>query len=118
MKDTTVAISIKTEGSENYLQVQAKKSYSEPLKGTPCLFGGSSLMPVQGRKVLIAPCSEMSQRTKARNLYAKRIKLLMSSGLIAGITPTSERKRSNQQTLDFALFSPDGIDCEEEQGLG
>ena len=37
--------------------------------------------------------------------------LLIASGLIAGITPTSIRKRSAQRTLDFALSRPDGGDA-------
>jgi len=41
------------------------------------------------------------------------MRLLIASGLIAGITPTSTRKRSPQAILDFALSRPDGGDVDE-----
>jgi hypothetical protein len=52
----------------------------------------------------------MKERIAARASYVKRIRLLIASGLIAGITPTSIRKRSPQGTLDFALSRPGGND--------
>ena len=39
--------------------------------------------------------------------------LLIASGLIVGITPTSIRRRCGQQTLDFALPQPDGAGADE-----
>jgi hypothetical protein len=81
---------------------------------TLCGCGASSLTiastsePANDSKASIAPCSETSRRTAARTLSGKRTRLLMRSGLIAGITPTSIRKRSPQLTLDSAFSVPDG----------
>jgi hypothetical protein len=69
---------------------------------------GESSSTTADSKASTVQCSAMNQRIAARTSYAKRIKLLIASGLIAGITPTSTRKRSPQRTLDFALSKPAG----------
>jgi hypothetical protein len=48
------------------------------------------------------------ERQSGINCAVFRTQLLIASGLIAGITPTSTRKRSAQATLDFAFSKPDG----------
>lgn len=52
--------------------------------------------------------SETKAHIKAANSYDRRIRLLTASGLIAGITPLSERKRFPQQTLDIVLSKQGG----------
>jgi len=86
-----------------------ENSSYEPSVQTPCSSGASLSTDAQVKPESTARSSETSQRIKARNSYVKRIKLLMSSGLIAGITPTSVRNRSNQKTLDFAFSKQAGI---------
>jgi hypothetical protein len=56
-----------------------------------------------------------SQPEQLARSYDRRIRLLIASGLIAGITPMSIRRRSPQQTLDFAL-SPLAGDGAANQG--
>lgn len=66
-------------------------------------------MPVDKPESTVQP-SETRADTKAANLFDKRMRLLIASGLIAGITPTLIRKKSNQQILGFALLPQDGDD--------
>ena len=51
-------------------------------------------------------------RIKARNSYVRRMRLLIASGLIAGITPTSTRNGSSQRILAFASSEQVGSDAE------
>jgi hypothetical protein len=95
--------------------VQGKRSFSGLRKRMQCGSGETSTT-IAGSKGSIAPSLGMSQRIEARNSYAKRIKLLIASGLIAGITPTSTRKGSPQGILDFALRSRAGVDAAEPKG--
>lgn len=64
---------------------------------------------------LTVPPSEMKALSNHQNLWNKRIALLMSSGLIAGITPMSTAKRSSQKTLDFAFCQRDGNVLEKQK---
>ncbi len=59
-----------------------------------------------------AQCSAMRVNTYRHCSYAKRMQLLMQSGLIAGITPMSTAKRWSQGTLDFASSQQVGDDAE------
>jgi len=95
---------------ENYSSAPERKLYSEPKKETPSLCG-ETFSTTPDRKELIAPPSATKAATDPATSYAKRIRLLMSCGLIAGMTPTSTRKRSAQQTLDFAFSPLDGCDA-------
>jgi len=63
---------------------------------------------------LIALSSETNRRSYRQNLSDKRMKLLMQSGLIAGIIPTSIAKRSHQEILDFVLWQQDGKNVEQQ----
>jgi len=106
--DTTVAIDTPTSDLENCSQVQAKKSSFAQKQAMQCLCGEGSSTALASA-VSTAPYSETKARIDPANSYTKRIKLLIESGLVAGITPTSTRKRSDQQTLDFALSPQGGI---------
>lgn len=84
-----------------------KKLSLEP--SPPMLFlRGDDSSTTQDSKASTAPSSGTNQRTVAQNSYGKRMRLLTASGLIAGITPTSTRRGSAQQTLDFAFWPPAG----------
>ena len=107
MKDITVATSTKTDDNENYSLGPEKKLSFAQRQAMQCLCGaGSSTAAVNA--VLTAPYSEMKAQSNPVNSYNKRIKLLIESGLVAGITPTSIRQQSSQQTLDFVLSKRGG----------
>jgi hypothetical protein len=77
-----------------------------------CLFGETS-STIADKSESTAPSLGMKERIAARTSYAKRTQLLMRSGLIAGITPTSQRRKLGQGTLDIASSRPDGNDADE-----
>jgi hypothetical protein len=69
----------------------------------------------KNNQVSTVPCSEMSLSIKAANSFDRRTGLLMSYGLIAGIIPTSIRKRSPQETPGFAFLPPVGKGAEPQK---
>src|SRR3990167_6582303 len=110
MSDITVAADTPMAEPENCSRDREKRSSSERNSVMPSGSGGSSRI-IQDSKESTAPCSETKAHTKARLSFNRRIKLLMSSGLIAGITPTSTAKQSAQLTLDTAFSRLDGCDA-------
>ena len=92
------------------LSDRVRKSFCARCGLTQCSCGENSSMTV-GSKESTAPFLGTNQRTAARNLYARRMRLLISSGLIAGITPTSTRNGSPQKTLDIAFSVRGGVDA-------
>lgn len=111
---TTRHISMRTVGSGNYSVAPVKKSCSELGKEMLVLFGENSKTTAV-RKELTAPFSATSQPTLVVNSYAKRMRLLIESGLVKGIIPTSKRKGSGQLTLDVVLRQPGGSDAESQK---
>jgi len=107
MNDTTVATNTKTGESESCSQAPERKLSFAQKQAMHCLCGDGSSTD-RANAVSTAPYSETKVSIDPQTLYAKRIKLLMQSGLVAGITPTSVRNQSNQQTLDFAFSRPGG----------
>jgi hypothetical protein len=63
---------------------------------------GESSSTTAASEVSTAPSSAMSPSISVQNSYAKRMQLLMQYGLIAGITPMSQRRRLGLRFLDFA----------------
>ena len=114
MKDIIPHITTKMGESVSSSSVQVKKLSSAQKQAMRCLCGDGSLTPAENA-ASTAPYSETRVFIDPRTSYNKRIKLLIEFGLVAGITPTSRRKRSNQQTLDFALYPQDGNDLNEKQ---
>ncbi len=98
------------EGAAN-LSGQGNILSSEQVTPTPCLFGESLLM-TPANKELIVPSSEMKLRTDiARPSLSDRLTpLLISAGLVRGITHTSIRKQSGAAIRDSALWPLDGGD--------
>lgn len=109
MNDITVAITTGTVESANCSPGRVRKSFSERNQETQCSSGDDSLTIVDNR-ALTAPYSETNQRTKVRNSFVKRTQLLISSGLVAGITHTSTLEKSGQTTLDSVSLPPGGDD--------
>ena len=114
MKNIIQPINMQTDEKESCSLDPARKLSSVQKQRMQCLCGEDSLLPAENAEST-APFSETSQSIRARNLSDKRIKSLIASGLVAGITPMSVRKQSNQQTLDFALSKQDGSDLNEKQ---
>jgi hypothetical protein len=84
-----------------------KRSCSEPSEQMPSSSGETSLTTADSRESTV-PSFVTKDPAYHRASSDKRIKLLIASGLVAGITPTSTRHQSPQQTLDFALSPPGG----------
>lgn len=97
--------------SANCSADQARKSSCEHGKEMLVLSGENSKMTA-AKKESTARCSATSQPTLVQNLYVKRMRLLMRSGLVKGTIPTSKRKGSAQLTLDAVLKWPVGNDAE------
>lgn len=114
MKDIIPHITTKTDEFESSSLVPVKTLSSVQRQAMHCLCGDGSLMP-PGNAASTAPYSETRVFIDPVTSYNKRIKLLTESGLVVGITPTSKRKQSSQQTLDFALSKLDGNDLNEER---
>lgn len=114
MSATTATESTQTAESACCSSAQERSGPSEPGPVTPSLFGGSSLTtaltsePESGSEGLIARPSETKVRIEARNSYVRRMRLLIASGLIAGITPMSIRRGFNQGCLGGVFSRPDG----------
>ena len=100
---------------------QAKRSYCVRCRVMRCLYGESSLTNVSItaqdylKMELIVQSSAMNRSGSVRNSSDRRMRLLMSSGLIAGIIPTSIKKRSHQKTLDFVTKRQDGSYAEQQK---
>jgi len=124
MNDTTPVTTIET-GED-------QKSSSDRENILPCeqdlgmlfLFGGSLSTPALtngqncGKRESIAPRSATKERTRAADLFAKRTRLLISAGLVRGITPTSIRNTCGVAIPDFVSSWQDGngadlqkVDC-------
>ncbi len=103
----------KTAEKGNCSQDQAKKLSFAQKQEMQCLCGAGS-STAAANAVLTAPYSETKASIDPATLYTRRMKLLIASGLVAGITPMSERRRSPQATLDFALSQLGGNDSTDE----
>ena len=115
--DITLHINTGMDENENYLLGREKRLSFAQKQRMQCLCGDVLSMEA-ANAVSTAPYSETKANIDPATLYGKRMKLLIESGLVAGITPTSTRKRSNQQTLDFALSRQDGDDSIDEPEVG
>ena len=114
MNDSILHTNTRTDENESNSSVPEKKLSSAQKRQMRCLCGGDSLM-IQESAESIVRYSEMNHSTKARHSSDRRIKLLIASGLVAGITPTSKRKRLPQRTLDFAFLPLDGEGSDGKQ---
>lgn len=93
---------------------QASISYSEHSTPTLSLFGDALLMtPSQSSTASTAPCSETRGRSSRRSLSDRLMPLLISRGLVRGITPMSMRVRFGQRTPAFAFLQQAGGDAVE-----
>lgn len=115
MSATTRPINTKTVGRENYLQGQEKRSFCEHEQQTLFSFGDGSLTEAD-RRELTALFSATSQQLEARTLSDRQILLLIISGLVAGITPTSIRNKLGAPIPDFVLSLPGGASVVQQKG--
>jgi hypothetical protein len=99
------------ENCSSVLERNSSFALSTPMRASSGVCSSMTVSTIEqasDNQELTAPSSVTSRRIAARTLFVKRTQLLIASGLIAGITPTSTRKRSAQATLDFAFSKPDG----------
>lgn len=113
MKSTTQNGSIES-SDKDCSPVPVKSSSSEPSGVTQCLFG-ETLLTTRDRKASTVPCSETKADTKAVSLSDRLTPLLISSGLVKGIIPTSLRVRSNPVIPAIASWLRDGYGLQSEQ---
>ena len=91
-----------------------KRCYFAPRRVTPSGAGGDSLTTASTRepeivsRALTAPSFGTRAPSSVPSSFAKRMRLLMRSGLIAGITPTSIRRGSGQGCLELVFSLPVG----------
>ena len=120
MNDIIHADSTPTVERGNCSVAPVKRLFSVPTLAMLDLFGGSSLTTVStnelanGKAESTAPSSATSREYSAANSFAKRTRLLIAYGLIAGTTPQSVRKRRGASVTQGDVFArPDG--CLPEQ---
>lgn len=92
----------------NYSPGQDKRLFCVLNPAMPCLCGASSKTTAD-KKALTAPYFGMKADFSHRSLSDKLMWSLTSLGLVSGITPTSARKPSDQETLDFVSWQPAGV---------
>lgn len=108
LKGIIVAIVTRMVGIANSSPAPEKNLFLEHGKATRCSSGENSRICANTDTASTARYSETNHHIRAANSYNRRIRLLMSSGLIKGIIPTSVRMRSRQLTLDSVFLKQDG----------
>lgn len=117
MNDIIHVISTKMDEKEHSLSAPEKRLSFAQKQQMQCLCGVGSSIGAENA-VFTAPYSETRVFIDPATSYNRRIKLLTVSGLVAGITPTSVRKQSSQQTLDFAFSKLGGCGSDDEPKVG
>jgi hypothetical protein len=112
MNDTTANITTKTAAESASSSDPASTSFCVPQTQTLYLFGESSSTTADS-KASTAPCSETKAATYRPSLSDRLTPLLISAGLVKGITHTSIRKESGAAIRASALWPLDGGDAEE-----
>lgn len=95
------------EERQNYSSAPERRSFCERKMQMRFSFG-DDLSTTLGRQESIAQSSEMSHASDRQNSFVRRAILLGRSGLIAGVTPTSIRGKSEVQTLGSVFLLPGG----------
>lgn len=98
---------MRTAASKNCFSDQERRLYSARGMETLYLPGDASLM-TRASKESVALYSETKAPTDPATSFDRRMRLLIASGLIAGIIPSSIRHSYAQGTLDIAFFKLDG----------
>jgi hypothetical protein len=96
-----------TDESAANLSDPASISFCEPETLTPCLFG-ESLSTIQASKASTVPSLETKVASARPTLSDRLTPLLISAGLVKGITHTSVRKQSGAAIRASALWPLDG----------
>lgn len=118
MKNIIRVALIVTEENGDCSAVQEKKSSLERQLVMPFLCGDDLSMDAltcehaRGNTELIAPFLETNRRSYRQSLLDRLMPSLISSGLIAGITPTSIRHELGAIIPDFVSCLPDGPSAE------
>ncbi len=78
------------------------KSFLDQMLETPSLFGGESVSALTVKKGSTVQSSEMKADTFPAGSYVRLTRSLITSGLVAGITPSLVRQTSGLAIRDFA----------------
>ena len=118
MSGTILAADMPMADNELNLLVPVNRSCCEPAIVMPCSSGASSSMIVDS-KGLIAPCSETKRRIAIDppSLSDRLTPLLISAGLVKGITHMSIRKQSGAAIRASALWPLDGGAADEPKAV-
>jgi hypothetical protein len=111
MSATTLRTNTRMGGCALCLQDQGRKSSCEPETAMPDLFG-EVLYVTGASRASIAPFSAMKDRSYRLSLSDRLTPLLIKSGLVAGITPTSIRRQFGAAIPDTVFWSRDGRNVE------
>ena len=109
--DITAPISTETVESAASSSDQGNTSSFEPKMLTLCLFGESS-STIAGKLESTAPYSETKAPSYRPTLSDRLTPLLISAGLVKGITHSSIRKQSGAAIRGSALWPLDGGDVD------
>jgi hypothetical protein len=125
MKSTIQHTDIETDASGANSSGRVKPLFCEPSTERQCLRGESLLMTASfgtqstnaGTRKTVSTV-QFSETTIPKpicpaTLSDRLTQSLISAGLVKGIIPTSMRKRSGVQMLDFVSSRPDGDDAEK-----
>lgn len=109
---TTPLIDTPMVGKESSLLDPEKNLSCEVGEATPSLFGENSNASVsRSNTALTVPRSAMKEKSAAANSFDKRTRLLIASGLVRGVIPSSIRKESDRRIRATAFLWPDGDDA-------
>ena len=100
------------------LLVPANKSFSEPTKETPSLFGGDHCIAPTSKQASNARFSETRASTFRQSLSVRQTRSLITAGLVRGITPSLVRQTSGLAIRDFASLPLDGGEPAKSQVEG
>lgn len=109
MSDTILHTNMQTGGCAVCSRGRVKKSSCEPEPETPDLFGEAS-SAIGSSRGSVAPSSATKARSYRPSLSDRLTLSLIRSGLVAGITPTSIRRRSRAEIRDSAFWPQGGHD--------
>lgn len=113
MSDIILAITMQTAARESFSSALVKNLCLGQMPVTPCSHGESS-STTRDKPASIARYSETRVPSEVVTSFDKRTQLLIASGLVAGITPLSKRKRLPQKTLDFVSLQLAGNAAEKQ----
>jgi hypothetical protein len=114
MKNITQPDNTETGERDRNSLVPERLSFCEPSEETPFL-SGENLSTTPEKPESTAPYSETKASTNRASLSDRlmRSPTFLNAGLVKGIIPTSMRRKSGQQILDFVSYKQGGESAAE-----